>query len=134
MGEKSWTWGTRKLLNNPLLQRKQMILELTHHGLPNVSRKDVAGKLAKVFKVQDVATIIVFDLKTQFGGGKTTGFALVYDTLAAAKKYEPLYRLARFGLAKKEKTMRKQRKERKNRAKKLRGTEKVKGKKKKKTE
>jgi small subunit ribosomal protein S24e len=30
-----------------------------------------------------------------FGGGKSTGFALIYDTLEAAKKYEPKFRLAR---------------------------------------
>eukprot|EP01099_Mayorella_cantabrigiensis_P003523 TRINITY_DN2693_c0_g1_i1.p1 TRINITY_DN2693_c0_g1~~TRINITY_DN2693_c0_g1_i1.p1 ORF type:complete len:138 (-),score=40.23 TRINITY_DN2693_c0_g1_i1:156-569(-) len=127
--EKTWTLRTRKMLANPLLQRKQMIIELTHHGLANVSKKDVSERLAKLFKVQDVATVVVFDLKTAFGGGKTTGFALIYDTLAALKKYEPLFRQARAGLLKREKTMRKQRKEKKNRAKKLRGVQKVKGKK-----
>lgn len=31
----------------------------------------------------------------QFGGGKSTGFGLVYDNLDAAKKFEPKYRLIR---------------------------------------
>ena len=31
----------------------------------------------------------------QFGGGKSTGFGLVYDTVDAAKKFEPKYRLIR---------------------------------------
>ena len=31
----------------------------------------------------------------QFGGGKSTGFGLVYDSLDAAKKFEPKYRLIR---------------------------------------
>lgn len=31
----------------------------------------------------------------QFGGGKSTGFGLIYDTLDAAKKFEPKYRLIR---------------------------------------
>ena len=31
----------------------------------------------------------------QFGGGKSTGFGLIYDTLDAAKKFEPRYRLVR---------------------------------------
>jgi len=39
--------------------------------------------------------IFCFGFKTQFGGGKTTGFALVYDSLDFAKKFEPKYRLAR---------------------------------------
>jgi hypothetical protein len=52
----------------------------------------------------------VFGLRTQFGGGKTTGFALVYDSPEAMKKFEPHYRLVRVGLAKKiEKASRQQR-------------------------
>lgn len=43
--------------------------------------------------------ISVFGLRTQFGGGKTTGFALVYDSPEAMKKFEPQYRLIRVGMA-----------------------------------
>jgi hypothetical protein len=32
---------------------------------------------------------------TKFGGGRSTGFACIYDTLEAAKKFEPKYRLQR---------------------------------------
>jgi len=39
--------------------------------------------------------VSVFGLRTQFGGGKTTGFALVYDSPEAMIKYEPKYRLVR---------------------------------------
>ena len=31
----------------------------------------------------------------QFGGGKSTGFGLIYDDLKAAKQFEPKYRLVR---------------------------------------
>jgi len=52
----------------------------------------------------------VFGLQTQFGGGKTTGFALVYDSPEALKKFEPHYRLVRVGFANKiEKPSRQQR-------------------------
>lgn len=34
----------------------------------------------------------------QFGGGKSTGFGLIYDSLDAAKKFEPRYRLVRVSL------------------------------------
>lgn len=52
----------------------------------------------------------VFGLQTQFGGGKTTGFALVYDSPEALKKFEPHYRLVRVGFASKiEKPSRQQR-------------------------
>jgi small subunit ribosomal protein S24e len=40
-------------------------------------------------------------LRTQFGGGKSSGFALIYDSVEDAKKFEPKYRLARIGLEKK---------------------------------
>jgi small subunit ribosomal protein S24e len=82
-------------------------------------------KLARMYKTTpDV--VFAFGYKTNFGGGKTTGFALIYDTLDFAKKFEPKYRLVRNGLLTREKTARKQRKERKNRMKKVRGTKKTK--------
>lgn len=31
----------------------------------------------------------------QFGGGKSTGFGLIYDDVKAAKQFEPKYRLIR---------------------------------------
>lgn len=34
-------------------------------------------------------------LGLQFGGGKSTGFGLIYDSIDAAKKFEPRYRLVR---------------------------------------
>ena len=42
--------------------------------------------------------VFCFGFRTQFGGGKTTGFALIYDTLDYAKKIEPKYRLVRVSL------------------------------------
>src|SRR5271156_1570761 len=52
----------------------------------------------------------VFGLRTKFGGGKTTGFALIYDSPEALKKFEPHYRLVRVGVATKiEKPSRQQR-------------------------
>jgi small subunit ribosomal protein S24e len=51
-----------------------------------------------MFKVNEVNRIILFGFRTAFGGGKSTGFALIYDTIEDAKKYEPKYRLARVSL------------------------------------
>ena len=42
-----------------------------------------------------------FSFRTVFGGGKSSGFALIYNSLDDAKKFEPKYRLARIGLEKK---------------------------------
>merc|ERR1711962_151343 len=70
--------------------------------------------------------IFAFGFHTLFGGSKTIGFALIYDNMDSAKKYEPKYRLARHGVIEKKKTGRKQIKELKNRKKKVRGTAKAK--------
>ena len=71
--------------------------------------------------------VFTFGFKTNFGGGKSSGFALIYDTMDFAKKFEPKYRLARQGvITKAAKPSRKQSKEKKNRMKKVRGTKKAK--------
>ncbi|KAJ1674765.1 hypothetical protein EV182_002611 [Spiromyces aspiralis] len=103
-----------------------MVVDITHPGLPNISKNELRERLAAVYKA-DKDAVIVFGFRTQFGGGKTTGFALIYDSPDAAKKFEPKYRLARIEGGAPSKTSRKQRKERKNRLKKLRGTAKTKG-------
>ncbi|KAI8363218.1 ribosomal protein L23/L15e core domain-containing protein [Mortierella sp. GBAus27b] len=119
------TIRTRKFLTNRLLARKQMIVDIIHPASANLSKDEVREKLAKMYKVEK-EVIFVFGFRTQFGGGRTTGFALIYDSLDAAKKFEPKYRLARHGLVEIKRISRKQRKERKNRAKKVRGTKKAK--------
>ncbi|KAF2072852.1 hypothetical protein CYY_005829 [Polysphondylium violaceum] len=109
---------TRKVLTNRLLQRKQFVVEVVHPGKANVSKKDLKTTIAKLHKVADSETIFLFGFKTDFGGGKSTGFGLIYDNLEVAKKFEPKFRLARAGLYTKPQTSRKQRKEKKNRLKK----------------
>ena len=52
----------------------------------------------------------MFGFRTQYGGGKSTGFALIYDSHEVMKKFEPHYRLVRIGAATKiEKASRQQR-------------------------
>ncbi|XP_070545479.1 small ribosomal subunit protein eS24-like [Ptychodera flava] len=125
MGDSTCTLRTRKFLTNRLLCRKQMVVDVLHPGRATVPKTEIREKLGRMYKTTpDV--IFCFGFKTQFGGGKTTGFALIYDTLDFAKKYEPKHRLQRHGLYEKKKVSRKQRKERKNRQKKVRGTAKAK--------
>ncbi|XP_052893961.1 40S ribosomal protein S24 [Anopheles moucheti] len=119
------TIRTRRYMSNRLLCRKQMICDVLHPGLASVSKKEIREKLAVMYKTTpDV--VFVFGFRTNFGGGKSTGFGLIYDTLDHAKKFEPKHRLGRHGLYEKKKMTRKQRKERKNRMKKVRGTKKAK--------
>jgi ribosomal protein S24E len=41
---------------------------------------------------------MLFGFRTAFGGGKSSGFCLVYDSVEDAKKFEPKHRLIRAGL------------------------------------
>ncbi|XP_038062044.1 40S ribosomal protein S24-like [Patiria miniata] len=125
MGDSAVTVRTRKFMTNRLLNRKQMVVDVLHPGKATVPKTEIREQLAKVYKTT-ADVIFCFGFRTQFGGGKTTGFGLVYDTLDFAKKYEPKYRLARHGLYERKRPSRKQRKERKNRQKKVRGTAKTK--------
>jgi len=120
------TIRTRKFITNRLLARRQMVVEVLHPSRANVSKKDLNEKLAGVYKV-DKTRVVTFGFRTHFGGGRSTGFALIYDDEASQRKFEPTYRLVRAGMVdKKIQTNRKLRKERKNRAKKFRGTAKSK--------
>ncbi|KAG0581294.1 hypothetical protein M758_4G247500 [Ceratodon purpureus] len=126
MAEKACTIRTRKFMTNRLLARKQFVIDVLHPGRANVSKAELKEKLTKLYEVRDPQSIFVFGFRTQFGGGKSTGFGLIYDSVDSAKKYEPKYRLIRNGLATKVEKSRKQIKERKNRAKKIRGVKKTK--------
>ena len=74
-----------------------------------------------MYKVASAPLIQLFGFRTVFGGGKSTGFALIYDDEESEKKYEPKYRLARVGLGPARSGSRKQIKEKKNRDKKVWG-------------
>ena len=128
MSESAVTVRTKKFITNRLLQRRQFLVEVIHPGLAGVSKTDLKEKLAKMYTVSDPSCILLYGFKVAFGGGRSTGFGMIYDSLVAAKKYEPKYRLTRFGMGKAKGVARKQRKERKNRDKKVRGIKKAKGK------
>ncbi|KAH0543021.1 hypothetical protein FGG08_002629 [Glutinoglossum americanum] len=124
--EQPVTLRTRKFLRNALLGRKQMVVDVLHPNRANVSKDELRTKLSELYKTNK-NQITVFGFRTQYGGGKSTGFALIYDSPEALKKFEPHYRLVRIGEAQKiEKASRQQRKQRKNRAKEFRGTAKTK--------
>ena len=112
---------TRKFIRNPLLCRRQFVIDVIHPGRANVSKAELQEKIGALFKCSELNRIFLFGFRTQFGGGTSTGFCLVYDSLEACKKYEPKFRLARNGLAPKREGSRKQIKEKKNRGKKVWG-------------
>merc|ERR1711907_683242 len=116
------TLFTKQLVHNPLLSRKQMIVEIIHTDKMNVSKTQIKEKLGEMFKC-DAGVINVFGLKFKFGGGRSTGFALIYDSMDARKACDLKSGLRRDDLiAKSKKVGRKQGKEIKSRMKRVRGT------------
>ena len=99
---------------------------MIHPDSANISKAEIKEKLASLFKSK-VEQIAVFGVKSKFGGGSSTGFALVYDSLDARKKLDQKRLLKRDGLIDKTKKItRKQGKEIKGRVRRCRGTAKTK--------
>ena len=69
-------------------------MDVLHPGRATVPKTEVREKLARMYKTT-ADVIFCFGFRTQFGGGKTTGFGLIYDSFDYAKKFEPKYRLVR---------------------------------------
>lgn len=83
--------------------------DVLHPNRANVSKDELRTKLSELYK-SEKDSVSVFGFRTQYGGGKSTGFALIYDSAEALKKFEPHYRKVRYGLATKiEKASRQQR-------------------------
>ena len=71
------------------------VVDVLHPGRPNVSKEELKGKLKDMYKANDELSVVLFGFRTKFGGGRSTGFCLIYDNATAAKKNEPKYRLVR---------------------------------------
>lgn len=117
MSEGVFTIKTAKVMSNRLLCRKQMVslpfsltktpvrtvktvmvalkvVEVLHPGKASIPKKEINEMLAKLYKTTpDV--VFSFGFRCAFGGGKSTGFALIYDNMDFAKKFEPKHRLIR---------------------------------------
>lgn len=66
--------------------------DILHPGHAGIAKSDLSERLAQLYKASK-EQVSVFGLRTHFGGGKTSGFALVYDSVEALKKFEPRHRL-----------------------------------------
>jgi small subunit ribosomal protein S24e len=83
--------------------------DVLHPNRANVKKDELRQKLAELYKANK-DQVSCFGFRTQYGGGKSTGFALIYDSHEVMKKFEPHYRLVRYGAAAKiEKASRQQR-------------------------
>jgi small subunit ribosomal protein S24e len=117
------TIKTRRLRVNKLLARRELLLDVYHEGKANVSQKELRELVSAKFHWEP-KNIVLFGFKTVFGGNRSTGFVLAYDSQQYLVKYEPLYRLRRLAIVPKRNPKRKSEKELKRKIKKSRGAEK----------
>merc|ERR1712076_74260 len=94
MGKDNIVFRTRKFLDNRLLSRKQCVLDVFHTNEARAKKEEIAAQVGAKFR-QDAENVVLFGFKTRFGGGRSTGFCLIYDSKDARKKYEPVHRLRR---------------------------------------
>lgn len=88
------TIRTRKFITNRLLNRRQFVVDVLHPTRATVSKAEVNEKLGALYKT-DKARVSTFGFKTKFGGGRSTGFGLIYDDEESQKAFEPKHRLVR---------------------------------------
>jgi small subunit ribosomal protein S24e len=69
-----------------LINHRQQI-ELIHPELGSLKKSVIKERLAKQLKVKE-EVITIYGVKSIFGGGRSTGFALIYDNHDLLKKYD----------------------------------------------
>jgi small subunit ribosomal protein S24e len=62
-------------------------VEIINPDMSTLTKAQIKEKLAKVLKVKEEC-ITIFGMKTKFGGGRASAFALIYESLDAKKKYD----------------------------------------------
>ncbi|MHA1771108.1 MAG: 30S ribosomal protein S24e [Candidatus Thorarchaeota archaeon] len=87
--------------DNKPLGRREIDFKIDHVGEPTPSRPDIKAKLAAQFDA-DPATVIVRNMHTNFGIGRTTGSARIYTTPETAQRVENEYIIKRHEPKKKE--------------------------------
>ena len=118
---RQFTFLTFDFFRVSLSNELQMIVDVIHPGRANVSKEELSELLAGMYK-GDAKLTILFGFRTKFGGGKSTGFCLIYDNEESMIKFEPKHRMVRKGVMEQKETSRKAMKEAKNKGKKIRGT------------
>merc|ERR1711990_698199 len=86
MGDTACTIRTRKFLTNRLLGHKQFVIDVLHPNRASVPKEELKEKLAKTYKVADPKCIFLWGFKIAFGGQRSTGFGVIYDSVDLAKK------------------------------------------------
>jgi ribosomal protein S24E len=82
----------KKIKNNRLLNRVQMVVECYHSASQNVTKEQLRDAIKNKFKKTH---IVLLQVKKLFGGGRTRGLALVYDNEESLNKIETHRRVDR---------------------------------------
>jgi small subunit ribosomal protein S24e len=75
------------------------VVEVLHPNRASVPKNEIRERLAKMYK-SEADRIVAHDFKCHFGGGRSTGFARIYDSVDLAKKFEPKHRILRVSILK----------------------------------
>ena len=57
-------------------------MDVIHPGQAPASKESLAKELAKMYKT-DASRVFLFGFRTKFGGGKSSGFGLIYDNISS---------------------------------------------------
>ncbi|MCL2509861.1 MAG: 30S ribosomal protein S24e [Methanomassiliicoccaceae archaeon] len=83
--------------DNPLQKRKEVYFTIDHVGEKTPGRNSVAEEIAK--KVKSKRDCVVIDnIESNYGIGKSKGYAKVYESKEIAMSYENKYLLKRNGI------------------------------------
>jgi len=63
------------------------VVDVLHPSKANLSKDEIRTRLSTIYKAPKDA-VQCFGFRTQFGGGRSTGFALIYDTEDDLRKFE----------------------------------------------
>lgn len=85
---------------NPLLERTEVSFTAEHAGKSTPTRDEVRSAIASDLSVQK-ERVIIDNMETEYGKGKSNGYAKVYVTPEAAMKGEKRHLLVRNKLAEK---------------------------------
>lgn len=83
---------------NKLLDRTEVRFVVFHGGDPTPTRAEVRSALAETLDA-DEDQLILHRVRSEFGRGRSTGYAKLYDSKEDAIERERRYVLARNGLA-----------------------------------
>ena len=90
-----------KKVQNPLLKRTETYFVLDHAGEATPSRGAVVEEIVKQTKAAK-DTIVIDNIESIYGNGKSNGYVKVYESKDAALEFESDYLLKRNGIAKPE--------------------------------